>query len=108
MVVNTTLISIHTCMPLALAILVIRLILRARRYTPPNQVRRRYNLDASDILCIISIPFLIARWSLAHILIVWGTNNIPSGKKTFTPVEVWRREMGSKCLLGSRFTYATL
>ncbi|KAH0548268.1 hypothetical protein GP486_008028 [Trichoglossum hirsutum] len=85
----------------------IRLTLRVRRQIPPHQVRRYYSLDASDILCIVSVPFLVARWTLAHILIVWGTNNIAPGKKVFAPGEVWRREMGSKCVLGSRVTFAT-
>src|SRR5436309_2672566 len=99
MTLNHTLLAVHISMTLALIIIAIRLILRARRCVPSHCSRRRYNLDASDILCIASVPFLIARWTLAHIFVTWGTNNIDGGKRVFGPGEIWRRETGSKCVL---------
>jgi hypothetical protein len=108
--VNPTIISIHLCMPLALIIIFVRLALRIRRFKhepPQTQARRRY-FDAGDILCIASIPFLVARWTLAHIVIAWGTTNIAGGPTALKPGEAERRMIGSKCVLGTRVAYATL
>src|SRR5579862_1030752 len=107
--VNSTILSIHLCMPLALIIISVRLALRTRRfkYEPPQTQSRRRYFDACDILCIASIPFLITRWGLAHIVIAWGTTNVAGGT-VFTPEEAERRMTGSKCVLGTRVAFATL
>ncbi|KAI9782840.1 MAG: hypothetical protein M1839_004591 [Geoglossum umbratile] len=105
---GSALLSIHICMPLALVIVTIRLALRARRYKhkPPQTRARRHCFDAGDILCIVSIPFLIARWALTHLVITLGTSNI-SGSTIFKPGEAERRVIGSKCVLASRVAFAT-
>jgi hypothetical protein len=100
---KNTLIAIHTCMPLTLLIITLRIMLRVLRQTKPHD----HKLGASDILCIISVPFLIARWAMIHFVIVWGTANI-ANEKGFAPGEIWRREMGSKFVLGTRVSFASL
>ncbi|KAI9765911.1 MAG: hypothetical protein M1840_007052 [Geoglossum simile] len=94
---NQTILSIHICMPLALIIVSFRLAIRARRFKhqPPQTQARRHLFDAGDILCIVAIPFLIARWVLAHIVIAWGTTNIAGGSTVFKPGEVERRMSSS-------------
>jgi hypothetical protein len=86
---------------LAIFLMVFRVILRRVR-------GQQWNL--SDYLTIVCMFCLLARTSMIHVVLVWGTNNVPRVYRrfhTFTEKEIYQRETGSKLLLVSRTMYNT-
>ena len=85
------------CTAFALTIIIARLI---GRYI------RTEKLFREDKIMAWSIAPLLLRMAFAHCVLRWGTNNaILIG---MTPVELYRRELGSKLVLPARILYAAL
>ncbi|KAL2886359.1 pth11-like integral membrane [Ceratocystis lukuohia] len=58
-----------------------------------------------DWLSIAALLCVLARLGLIHVVLIWGTSNIPAAlraKLKFTPDEIYRREIGSKLSLANR------
>ncbi|EPE33953.1 hypothetical protein GLAREA_06966 [Glarea lozoyensis ATCC 20868] len=76
-------------------------------------VMRRYRgqkLDISDRITMVCMICLLARLSFIHVVLIWGTNNIPKkvrAKLVFTATDIYQRETASKLLLTSRTWYNT-
>lgn len=71
---------------------------------------RGQKLDASDKITMICMMCILARLALLHVVLIWGTNNIPKSIRAtmvFTPVDIYQRETASKLLLVSRTMYNT-
>jgi hypothetical protein len=86
---------------LAIFLMVFRVILRRVR-------GQQWNL--SDYLTMACMFFLLARTSMIHVVLVWGTNNVPRIYRhfhDFTEQEIYQRETASKLLLVSRTMYNT-
>lgn len=86
---------------LAIFLMVFRVVLRRVR-------GQQWNV--SDYLTMVCMFCLLARTSMIHVVLVWGTNNVPKFYRhfhTFTPTEVYQRETASKLLLVSRTMYNT-
>jgi hypothetical protein len=84
---------------LAEALMALRLIMRKLR---------KQDLDISDYFTIAAMLFLIIRLSLDHVVLIWGTNNIPEdfrASHVFTQQEIYQMEIGSKLTLGVRVVY---
>ncbi|PHH52969.1 hypothetical protein CFIMG_002203RA [Ceratocystis fimbriata CBS 114723] len=61
-----------------------------------------------DWLSIAALLCVLARLGLIHVVLIWGTSNIPAAlraKLKFTPDEIYRREIGSKLSLANRVFY---
>ncbi|KAE9366783.1 hypothetical protein N431DRAFT_495177 [Stipitochalara longipes BDJ] len=85
----------------AMFLMIFRVILRRVR-------GQKWNL--SDYLTMSCMFFLLARTSMIHVVLVWGTNNVPKIYRhfhTFTEKEIYQRETASKLLLVSRTMYNT-
>lgn len=86
---------------LAIFLMVFRVVLRRVR-------GQQWNL--SDYLTMVCMFFLLARTSMIHVVLVWGTNNVPRIYRhhhNFTDKEIYQRETASKLLLVSRTMYNT-
>ncbi len=71
---------------------------------------RRQNLDFSDKLTMMAMACLIIRLALAHVVIIWGTNNLSPAFRAshvFTAQDIYQREIGSKLTLAVRCVYNT-
>jgi hypothetical protein len=71
---------------------------------------RNQKLDVGDKITIICMICMIVRLAFIHVVLVWGTNNIPPNERPkidFTLMEIYRRRVGSKLLLTSRTWYNT-
>ena len=71
---------------------------------------RGQDWNISDYLTMACMFFLLARTSMIHVVLVWGTNNVPKIYRhyhTFTDKEIYQRETASKLLLASRTMYNT-
>jgi hypothetical protein len=71
---------------------------------------RNQKLDVGDKITIICMICMIVRLAFIHVVLVWGTNNIPPNERAkidFTLMEIYRRRVGSKLLLTSRTWYNT-
>lgn len=94
---NATLLVSWWCTGFALALITVRL---AGRYVRTEKLFREDKIMAWSM-----IP-LLARMGLVHLVLIWGTNNaITTG---LTPLQLQRREIGSKLVLVSRIMYAAL
>lgn len=84
---------------LSVALMAIRLIMRKLR---------KQDLNTSDYFTIAAMMFLIIRLALVHVVLIWGTNNIPEdfrASHTFTAQEIYQLEIGSKLTLVVRAVY---
>lgn len=90
-----TLLVAWWCTCFAATILFIRV---AGRYLRTEQLFREDWIAAATL-----IP-LFTRMSLVHLVLLYGTNNVLTD--SLTPVDIRRREIGSKAVLASRIFYA--
>ena len=68
------------------------------------------SFDLADYLTIAAIVCALARGGLIHVVLTWGTNNIPAKtrkKLVFTPVVIYQRTIGSKFTIANRPVYNT-
>src|SRR5438874_10242477 len=61
-------------------------------------------LFLEDKIVVASILLLLIRMALAHVILLYGTNNAIS--EGLSPQEIQQREIGSQLVLASRITYA--
>lgn len=69
---------------------------------------RKQDFNISDYFTIAAMAFLIIRLAMVHVVLIWGTNNIPEdfrASHTFTALEIYQREIGSKLTLAVRAVY---
>ena len=96
-----TLAILYICSGYAISLMGFRLVLRRI-----NGLK----WDVSDFLTMVCVVALIARISMIHVVLVWGTNVVPAFYRVFYVFgkeEIYQRETGSKLLLASRFFYNT-
>lgn len=68
--------------------------------------KKRYNMG--DYLTVGAILCVLARLGFIHIVLTWGTNNIPKAvwkSRTLTAEEIYRRGVGSRLAIANRFVY---
>ena len=96
-----TLSIVHVTAYLSFSLIIFRSLLRWHR---------RERLGIEDWLMLSSIIWLAIRLGTVHMVLVWGTNNVPEKIRQagLDDQDIWRREQGSKLLLPSRFAYNTL
>jgi hypothetical protein len=92
---STTTAAILGCCISGVVILLVRLVLRKVYF---------HHLDLGDYLAAAAILTLAAYMSTIYVSIVWGTANVDSSN-AFTPQEIRRRTVGSKCVLVARVMY---
>jgi hypothetical protein len=86
---------------LGMAFMIARLIMR--KY-------RGQKFDLSDYITMVCMACLLARMSLIHVVLVWGSNNLTAAyrlKHVFTAKEIYQRTVGSKLTLVNRVFYNT-
>src|SRR5438552_903440 len=94
---HPTLLVTYWCSIFALVIILFRL---AGRYI------RTERLFPEDKIMALSIFPLLARLALVHVVLIFGTNNaVTTG---LGPVQIHKREIGSRLVLLSRIMYAAL
>ncbi|KAH7142934.1 hypothetical protein B0J13DRAFT_444982 [Dactylonectria estremocensis] len=96
---NPTLLTLWLFSCLALIIMGTRLVLR-------KMARQPFNLG--DYLTMAACLCCMVRLSLIHVVLIWGTNNIPADvRKThvFSPDEIYRRTIASKFAITNRCFY---
>lgn len=96
------LVAIWLCSSLSLLIMVSRLVLG--RFFGQK-------FDVGDGLTVTAIFFTLVRTPLAHVVIVWGTNNLSAAYREthqFGSLEIYHREIGSKFTLVARTLYIIL
>ncbi|KAI9682901.1 MAG: hypothetical protein M1829_006337 [Trizodia sp. TS-e1964] len=96
-----TVLLVWICTGLAVAIMLLRLGMRKFR----SQV-----FEIGDYLTMFALFNLLGRSVLAHVCLVYGTNNVSADfRRThqFTMEEIQNRELGSKLILVDRFFYDT-
>lgn len=97
---NTTTLAIHWVFSV-IAIALITLRLGIKSYT-------RYKYTLGDYLAIGALFCVIMRLPIIHVVLVWGTNNMPDAYRQshhFSPQEIYHRETGSKFILVDRVIY---
>lgn len=67
---------------------------------------RSEELFTEDKIAFACIVPILVRQALVHVVLLYGTNNIDFGEVPVSGEEVWRREVGSRLVLGSRVFYA--
>lgn len=93
---NPTLLVCWWCTATSFTIILIRIIGRYKR-------TERFFLE--DKVMMIGIIPLLARMSLVHLVLIWGTNNtITEG---LSETEIRNREIGSRLVLLARICYAS-
>ncbi|KAH6974363.1 hypothetical protein BKA56DRAFT_591237 [Ilyonectria sp. MPI-CAGE-AT-0026] len=83
----------------ALVIMGLRLVLR-------KVAKQPFNLG--DYLTMAACVCCVARLSMTHVVLIWGTNNVSAAiRKThvFSPEEIYRRTIGSKLAITARCFY---
>jgi hypothetical protein len=65
---------------------------------------RAEKIFLADRVIILAIVPLLARMGFAHVVLLYGTNNIAN--TGLTAVEIKQRELGSQLVLASRIFYA--
>ena len=68
--------------------------------------KKSYN--AGDYLTVAAIVCVLGRLGFIHIVLTWGTNNIPQALRQSHPLtdkDIYRREVGSRLAIGNRFIY---
>ena len=96
-----TLVILYICSGYAISLMGFRVVLRRVKGLEWN---------VSDYLTMVCVVALIARTSMIHVVLIWGTNNVPLFYRVlhiFGAEEIYQRETGSKLLLASRFFYIT-
>ena len=96
---DTELVILWVLTGAAVAIMVLRLVLR--------QYRRQTFL-LGDYLTMAAIVAIFLRGAVIHVAIVWGTNSITAAvRKTmkFTPEVIYQHEIGSKLTIVNRTFY---
>jgi hypothetical protein len=71
---------------------------------------RRQKFNLSDYLTMVALACLFARTGFTTVVVLWGNNNLTAAYRasnTFTAVEIYQREVGSKLTLVNRITYNT-
>ncbi|KAK2596636.1 hypothetical protein QQS21_006312 [Conoideocrella luteorostrata] len=84
---------------LAIIVMLVRLI--GRKIT-----REIYN--QGDYFTIAAIVCALARVALIHVVLIWGTSNVPNGYRlhhVFSDTEIYQRQIGSKLSIANRFFY---
>ncbi len=84
---------------LAEALMALRLVMRKLR---------KQDFNGSDYFTIAAMVNLLIRLAMVHVVLIWGTNNIPADYRdshTFTAQEIYRMEIGSKLTLAVRAVY---
>lgn len=83
----------------AIGLIVLRLLLRKWK---------GFHFVHGDYFSMGAILCALARLALVHVILIWGTNNMPSSFRNthnFTPEEIRRREIASKFVLTNRVFY---
>ncbi|KAK2865344.1 hypothetical protein FQN49_003670 [Arthroderma sp. PD_2] len=97
MQVNPTLLVSWWATGFSLAIILVRV---CGRYI------RTERLFPEDWVMALSIIPLLIRMGFAHVVLIFGTNNVSHRHHDFTMEEIHRREIGSRMVLGARIFYA--
>jgi hypothetical protein len=95
---NPTLLYSWWCTIFSLGIILVRL---SGRYIRNNQLFREDKIMAWSI-----IP-LMARMGFAHVVLLYGTNNVDASALT-DPTKIHHREVGARMVLAARVFYAML
>lgn len=83
----------------AIGLIVMRLLMRKIKGLP---------FVLGDYFSMGAILCALARLGLVHVILIWGTNNMPLDFREthdFTLEEIRRREIASKCVLVNRVFY---
>jgi cytochrome b561 len=97
---DTTTLTIHwvfSC--LAILIMMVRLIWRKAAKQP---------YIWGDYFTMVAILCALTRLALIHVVLIWGTSNVPKAVRlnhSFTPTEIYQREIGSQLSIANRFFY---
>lgn len=94
---HATLLVSWWCTIFALVIIILRVI---------GRFVRSEQLFTEDRIMLWSIVPLLGRMGLAHVVLLFGTNNVDTSNPSV--IDVQNREIGSKCVLVSRILYALL
>lgn len=69
-------------------------------------VSRRRRFDMGDYCTMAAIVTLLLRSSVENVPLVWGNNQVKHRATiTFTPQDIYRREVGSKLTIVNRVFY---
>lgn len=95
---NTTLVLLWLFTWLTVALIVTRLLMRKVRRKP---------FVLGDYLSFAAILCALVRLALVHVILTWGTNNMPAEMRQshFTDQQIHQREIGSKFTLCNRVFY---
>ncbi|OAQ83950.1 PTH11-type GPCR protein [Purpureocillium lilacinum] len=86
----------------------ISIFIMAARLLWRRRVRQSYN--SGDYLTVLAISLVLVRLALDHVVLVWGTANMPPEfreEHTFTSEEIDQRIIGSQLDLANRINYST-
>lgn len=70
----------------------------------------KQSFNLGDYLCMGAFACAAVRLGLVHVILIWGTNNMPAAiRKThqFTEIEIHHREIASKLSIVNRVFYIT-
>ena len=100
---NTTILAItYSCSVASLILIFIRILWQL--------YRRKYRAakgHADDLWMGFSIAPLLLRLGFVHVVLIYGTNNVPN-PESLSPEQIDLRVIGSKMVLASRIWYAAL
>lgn len=68
----------------------------------------KQDFNLGDYLTMAAIVCALTRLGLIHVVLIWGTSNIPPTVREshdFTDREIYQRVVGSKCSIANRFIY---
>jgi H+/Cl- antiporter ClcA len=71
---------------------------------------RRQKFNLSDYLTMVALACLASRNAFTTVVVLWGNNNLTAAdltSNTFTAVEIYKREVGSKLTIVNRVNYNT-
>lgn len=83
----------------AMIIMILRLVMRKLR---------KQRFEASDYVTMACMFLLLARTTLDHVVIIWGTNDVTEAFRAshvFTADDIYQREVGSKLIVTTRLIY---
>jgi hypothetical protein len=69
---------------------------------------RGQRFDASDYITMTCMGCLMARLSMVHVILLWGSNNLTDQQRAtivFTDQEIYRRIIGGKLTIINRTFY---